>query len=538
MIKPIVEAKLAPIIEKQSVTEERYKILMEQASCGIFISKTNGVILEVNKKAEELFDCSKDQIIGKSYENFILASDLTYTHLLIQKLLEEKSIGPSEGRIQQANGNIRDIEYSIALVKIGNEDLFIAVLNDVSDRNRLRSKVLLSDKLAVVGTLAAGVVHDINTPVTWISENLKTLKENIKNLKEKIAYSNLEKVELERNSFAKGFNEQLHNFIELINESIQGMEEVRNIVLNLKSFACVDEEAASLLDVHEILNTTIKIASHEFKSNIKIEKEFDRTIPKSLLQRGKLQQVFLNLIVNAVQSIPATSSRNEFVRIKTYLEKNEIHIDISDSGTGIDPKIMPKIFDQFFTTKPIGVGSGLGLSICREIISNLGGQIKVKSVFGTGSTFSVILPLKLDQDHYKIDPAIFKKVISRAHILVVDDEPSLLRTIQRILEKYHDVTTAQGGRTALEILNQKDCSFDLIITDFSMPDVSGADLYHFLANKKAGLEHRVIFVSGGIDPVQHKEFLATLSNPCIAKPFTKEELLQVVNMMLEDVHSH
>lgn len=517
-------------LDKKLITlEQRSKIFLESVNCGIFIINHEGVILEANKRVETMLGYARDKIIGKTYLN-ILAPNEVETNTLVEKLLLEKNIGPTVTKIKNTQGKTLDIEYTIMSAVINDEQMFLAILNDVTEIERLRQQALLNDKLATVGTLAAGIVHEINNPVAWVLTNLNFLKERLKKYENDIkeyrfskddAYTHLEELKKELNSYH-----------ELVAESLEGIVQVKDIVRDLKGFTRIDERNEVHADIHDILNSAIKIASSQCKHKIKIQKLYADNIPKGMFERGKLQQVFLNLIINAVQSIselPEYSDKENILQIHTHLNKNEIYIDIADNGPGISPEVLPKIFDPFFTTKPTGIGTGLGLSICKEIIEQIGGRISLQTEIGKGTTFTIVIPLKVSKHSPKeITKPQGSSLIAPVRILVVDDEPTLLKTIQRILENQHKVTLAHGGQIALDLLKKNDFGFDIIITDLSMPTINGIDIYKYVKENAPGLEKHIIFMTGGTDSQHSKKFLNEVNNICVPKPFAKEELLHAI----------
>lgn len=538
---------LAQVFKKLAVSEQRYRLLLDKASCGIIISTADGVILEANEQLERIFGLPKTQIIGKQFQQFLVQTDREYFEVLTKKLQREKSFYQNESRVQHPSGVFRDIEYSIIYIEIGEESYLQTIINDITDQKRLRSRSILSDKLATVGTLAAGVVHEINNPMTWILQNLALMKTELQDLMADInrLLSNVsEETMLDKKinklmTFTEVVKHTLVKLADVNDESIEGADRVHDIVRSLKNYARVDDETAALVDVHGVINMAIKMAYHEFKNYAKLERDFAPSMPPTMLQRGKLQQVLLNLILNAAQALTESHSEKKCICIKTRVNDNRIQIDISDNGSGISQENLAHIFEPFFTTKPVGIGTGLGLPICQEILHSLGGEIKVQSQIGEGSTFTVLIPLIEENRGLNISYSN-KDVIQISHgtILVVDDEPSLLKTMQRILEPHHEVVLAKGGYAALEFLSRQPERFDVIVSDLSMPDVNGKDLYFYLLDKHPGLEQRIIFVTGGVDLLHFKQFLTDIKNPCIEKPFTKDQLLYMVDKMMSVIVSH
>lgn len=380
--------------------------------------------------------------------------------------------------------------------------------------SRAFEQARMNDKLATIGTLAAGVAHEINNPVTWVMNNLISLRNNMSTLKKTIPSNQVNVIS---------------EFDDMISESLQGVERIRDIVKNLKGFSRMDVAEKTAVNIHDVLNMTINMASLEFKYRARIEKDFTRHAPVTLASSGKLQQVFLNLIINASQAIPEGQISKNVIRIKTEVEDQYIRVDIIDTGHGIPPDILPYIFDPFFTTKPAGHGTGLGLSICREILSQLEGKIGVKSTLNKGSIFTVYLPVYYETQVKQVP--VVETLISghKKKVLIVDDEPYLLKSLLNILKNNsndYEAVTALGGMQASELLELHGGRFDAIICDLQMPDMNGADLYQYVVKNYPSLEKRIIFITGGSYTPKLNEFLANTGNLVLEKPFAKEELFQ------------
>jgi CheY-like chemotaxis protein len=217
-------------------------------------------------------------------------------------------------------------------------------------------------------------------------------------------------------------------------------------------------------------------------------------------------------------------------------------VQVQDNGPGIPPDILPRIFDSFFTTKPRGVGTGLGLPISQGIVRSLGGEITVDSRPSSGTIFRVRLPaavrptahasVRVQSAAVASDRSVPALGYSRRRILAVDDEALLLKAYRRMLSDVHDVETAVGAQEALRVLSG-DCEFDAILCDLQMPDISGAELYASVRLRYPGLAERFIFVTGGAFSTDAKRFLEESSCAVINKPFRVEELLTMIERKLE-----
>lgn len=270
------------------------------------------------------------------------------------------------------------------------------------DLKRVQSQLLQQDKMASIGQLAAGVAHEINNPMGFIISNLGTLSRYVEKLNayllsnEKLSAGGdpamLELMMQERKKYKVDLIRK--DLPELIAESQEGAERVRRIVQDLKSFSRVDSSSGAYNDIHEGLESTISIAWNELKYKAAVIREYGR-LPQVWCNMGQLNQVFLNLLVNAAHAIAEQGE----IRITTALEGNSVRIAIRDSGSGIPPENIKHIFDPFFTTKEVGKGTGLGLAIAYDIVVNKhGGKIEVQSEPDRGSTFTITLPVERESE--------------------------------------------------------------------------------------------------------------------------------------------
>ncbi len=268
-----------------------------------------------------------------------------------------------------------------------------------SDLKNAQLQLIQSEKMASLGQLVAGIAHELNNPISYIYANMKELENYIR------AIDRLLKTltrEASQPDFARRLSHTLQeirekydlDFIQqdignLIRESIEGSQRVKQVVQNLRNFSRLDEAEFKAVDLHEGLDSTLMLLQNEMKNRITVHRQYG-SLPKVHCHPGHLNQVFMNLLLNAVQAIEGQGN----IWIRTEQQGEEVLIEIRDDGRGIPPEIVTKIFDPFFTTKPVGQGTGLGLSISYNIIKEHGGRIEVESQPGAGTTFRIYLPIQ------------------------------------------------------------------------------------------------------------------------------------------------
>jgi two-component system, cell cycle sensor histidine kinase and response regulator CckA len=268
---------------------------------------------------------------------------------------------------------------------------------------------------------------------------------------------------------------------------------------------------------------------HVIKQKARLEKDFGVNLPSFSANTGKLQQVLINILMNAAQAIEGNHPAENKIRIRTGRQNGSLFVEVMDTGKGISEKVLPRIFDPFFTTKPVGTGTGLGLAVCNEILQHYQGRIEVSSRVGMGSTFTIQLPLENGQSlPVAVDNGrLTEKKLGR--VLVVDDEPGNLEVLSRSLRKEYEVLSALSGEEAMVILKKGGGQVDAIVSDINMPDMDGMELYKTVSTVFPGMEKKMVFITGGIFAQDVSEFLKTVTNICLEKPFNREHLQKAVS---------
>ena len=262
-------------------------------------------------------------------------------------------------------------------------------------------------------------------------------------------------------------------------------------------------------------------------------------LPRIWASEGKLSQVFLNLLINAAHAIDEGDVPNNRIQVRTWSHGDDVFAEVSDTGKGISEENLARIFEPFFTTKSAEEGSGLGLPICRNIIGDFGGDIRVESELGRGTRFTVRLPVARGASQLPpVLPAIAVKELSlvRGRILIVDDEPPILSMLGKLLGPEHEIVCAHSGEAARDIL-ERDQSFDVILCDLMMAGMTGMDLHGWLATHHATLAAHVVFLTGGACTRQATEYLAKVDNVRVDKPYERVKLRRLMRDRVAAVRS-
>ncbi|MES1164689.1 MAG: response regulator [Verrucomicrobiota bacterium] len=397
-------------------------------------------------------------------------------------------------------------------------------LRDVTEERDGEMRRLQAEKLASIGMLAAGVAHEINNPAAFVLGNIEALSMQIKMIKDQVdsAADWVGRSELRA---------RLFEAISILQESKEGMARIQRIVRDLSAFSHIDDDRQSQTDINDAVGSTLTLLKNELRHRATVETDL-RATRRVRCGQARLGQVFLNLIMNAAQALnEADVNRNRIV-VRTFDRQDDVVFEVSDNGPGIDATLVPRIFDSFYTTKPRGVGTGLGLPISQGIVRSLGGDINVETSLGRGATFRVHLPsepaLQVSAPVVELAPPAYR----RRRVLAVDDEALLLKAYRRMLADVHDIATALGARDALLLL-EKDSDFDLILCDLQMPETSGMDLFALVKARYPHLGDRFVFVTGGAFSADAKRFLDQAVT-CLSKPFRIEELLSIIEQRIAE----
>jgi CheY-like chemotaxis protein len=309
---------------------------------------------------------------------------------------------------------------------------------------------------------------------------------------------------------------------------------MRSIIRDLKTFSRPDEARIGPIELAPILESCIHATWNEIRHRAQLVKDIG-PVPRVLASEARLGQVFLNLLINAAQSIPDGDAAHHQIRVATRtLPDGRAAVEIRDTGCGIPPENLRRVFDPFFTTKPIGLGTGLGLSVCHGIVAALQGQIEVESELGHGSLFRVVLPTAAEpEDRLPLPAPVASEPLRRARILVVDDEPFVGASIRRALGREHEVVVVSSARQALEMV-RGGAVFDVLLSDLLMPDMSGMDLYRELWQTDPELASRTLFLTGGAFTPAARSFLEQEQVVCLEKPFEVLALREAVRRRMSD----
>ena len=425
-------------------------------------------------------------------------------------------------------------------LEIDGRPLLQATIRDETEVKRLQARLSQADRLASMGMVAAGVAHEINNPLAHVLYNVESLAQDIPRIAEvarRCASALLN--QLGSGTFAEiagpdgkvVLTAALDDAIDRAREALSSTQRIRTISRALGTFSRVESGELVDVDVNRAIESAISMASGEFKYRAKLIRNFNR-IPTVRATEGKLSQLFLNLLINAAHALDGGSVDSQRITVSSWCESGDVFVEIADTGRGIDPADLVRIFEPFFTTKAAGEGSGLGLAICKSIVDEFGGDLRVESELGLGARFTVRLPVVAGSSAViSKPPELAPDPQHRGRILVVDDDWGIRETVKRLLGRDHDLvvlSSAEDARTLLET----DRAFDVILCDVMMPRLTGVELHRWLAERAPALAWQVVFLTGGAFTPGAAEYLTSVGNPVLEKPFDAFRLRDLVAQLV------
>jgi signal transduction histidine kinase len=388
--------------------------VVQGASFGMLILGSDRRIELANDRARDLLlQPEVRELEGSSLAAVILPELRSSVEGIVGTVLRERRMVEAD-RIPSASGRVIDV-VGYPVDEAGVARHVVVVANDVTERLALEAQLLQSSKLATIGELAAGVAHEINNPVAFVQANLRTLQRYWAKVMEfqhaleeffgVVRATGLPAVvqglaSLEEQRARLKMDTIIADLPAALSESLDGVARIQKIVQDLKSFARPDDPRFCPEDVNQVLERALRLVHNEVKYVAEVVRDL-RPVPPVLCNASHLSQVFVNLLMNAVQALDGRGT----ITVRSYVDGDEVCVDVEDTGCGIPDHILPKIFDPFFTTKPAGKGTGLGLSVSYGIVERHGGRIRVHSVVGRGSRFTVALKAKADAKLEEVEVA-------------------------------------------------------------------------------------------------------------------------------------
>ncbi|MCC6620945.1 MAG: GAF domain-containing protein [Deltaproteobacteria bacterium] len=484
-------------------SERRHRAIFEEASDGIFVFDADDRLVDVNPAGCALLGYTRAELVRGPADG---APDPIA--LIAPAPGEAGDVGPlgvsvpyvAERHLRRKSGAAIDVEIRGVRLPDGTTQ---AVVRDVSERRRKLDERAATERMAALGRLAQGVGHEINNPLAYLVLSLELARDHLRTLPPEVR----EPVETS------------------LGHAQDGATRITRIVRSLASFGRGDADNVGPASLARAIDAAVLLTANRVKHVASLEVRVDAA-PPVLANEFQLTQVFVNLLLNAVDAMEEAPRRGHRITIEASLDdRGRVVVSVADTGTGIPADVRDRVFDPFFTTKAIGRGTGLGLSVSRSLVAAFGGTLDVAPSDGPGAVFRVTLPVApAEQASPRAAPA--PPVPSRPlRVLIVEDEPLIARNLVRLL-KGHEVVVRDTIAGAIEACRQAD--YDRIVCDLMFPGGSAEPLFDALAAERPTLARRMVFMTGGAFTPGSQAFLERAGQPCLVKPFTGPELLAVL----------
>ncbi len=502
-------------------SEERFRGMFQGGHDGILLADPDGTLVMANDAMCRMLGYSNGELLALNVTDIHPQHDLSRVLRFLERQIANEGKELTDVQIKCKDGTAFLADVNSTPIQVAGRDLMVNRYRNNTERHTLQASIAQADRLASMGMLAAGVAHEINNPLTYVVFNLETLSEDM---------------ELIARSFEKGESTidgrlaiDFDDVVERANDALEGSYKIKELTGALGTFSHVEADDETKVDLQYVLDSAANMAFNEFKYRATLAKDYDE-VPKVMAAEGQLSQVFLNLLLNAAHAIDEGNVAGNEIRIRNWVSDNDIVVEVKDTGRGIAAEDLPRVMEPFFTTKEVGTASGMGLTICNNIVEKLGGYIRVESELGHGTRVTIRLPIE-DISH---DSTVDRKVdrrISRSgitgRIMIVDDDELLRATLARALSE-HEVITAASGEEGQAILRM-DKEFDVLICDVMMPEMSGMDLHEWMVRQSIGLAQRTIFITGGIFTSKARKYIRDVDVKALKKPLDMVTLKELVS---------
>ena len=492
-------------------SEETYRRLFEAAPDGIMITE-NQMIMSANAAAVRMMGAASEQeLVGRDIYEFVPPEYHSIARLRARVVRDSGQPAPyREREMLRVDGSRFVVETTGTKVAAGGRDRLQLIFRDVTEKRRAsaeiqrqREALIQSEKLAALGSLLAGVAHELNNPLSVVVGQSFLMEETAKDER---ARARAAKIRAAADRCAR----IVKTFLAMAR---QRPPERRRVALS------------------RIVQAALDIVAYPLRtSGVDVAIDVPSDLPLLWADEDQLGQVVMNLLLNAQQALmEVPAPRRLSVAAQLLPGGGRVRLTVADNGTGVDPHLRRRIFDPFFTTKPAGVGTGVGLSVCHGIVGGHDGAIWVEEAPGGGAAFVVELPLGEGEDEASTPSRVEAEGIGR-HILVVDDEPDIAAMLGEILDAAgFRVTVVESGRAALDLLAR--LHFDLVLSDIRMPDIDGRELWRAVA-RSGRPSTPIAFMTGDSLGAAAADFLIEAGCEVLEKPFDPPEVVAFVRRLL------
>lgn len=526
----VQQFELEQRIEAQTQANAYHAAIVNNALDAIVVIDETGAVVDFNPAAVSIFGYSRDEAMGRQIAHLIIPHNLRSAHDRGMANYLQSGMTRILGRrleleALRATGETIPIELTITEVRLGTRRLFAAHLRDLSatrhaqaEIERQRDELHQKDKLAALGSLLAGVAHELNNPLSIVIGQAMMLREKLVDspMADELAQRSV-KIEIAAQRCAR-------------------------IVRSFLDMARQRKHERKSVQITDLVNDALELVSYNLKSSgTEVETDIGRDLPPILIDRDQIHQVIVNLVVNAYQALEEKTDGRRLILISARYDPGAeaMSLTISDNGAGIPASIRSRIFDPYFTTKPLGIGTGIGLAVSRGLIESHGGTLELdqKAALG-GAGFVIVLPI-VDAgkavDSEMQSPAGISSHTPDRQILIVDDEIEIAELLADMVKKLgFKAILATSGETAKSRLGEAGRLVDAILCDIRMPGGDGPSFFDWLREKHPVLTDRIGFITGDTLGPAAGRFLARSGCPVIEKPFVPDDIERILKALTKN----
>jgi PAS domain S-box-containing protein len=484
------------------VVDTAFRALVENAPDAIVVSR-QGVVLYANAATARLLGCDDvSELVGKPM-TFL---DRTQVEVMMRRIQQMAATGerlvPREYPARRRDGTAITAEIASTIIDYDGAPAVLAYARDVTDRKRLQTQLAHADRLAALGTMAAGLAHELNNPLSFIGLAAEMLARHDGPVDPNVV------AELQR-----------------------GVDRITSIVRELRFFGRDDGEVSGPVDLRSAIEAAARLVAHEVRPRGTLDLQLGE-LPAVVGVGRRFEQVFVDLLLNAALSLDEGSGGRIVVRSRVTAER--VYVTVEDRGRGIAGEHLAEPVQPLFPARP-DVGASVGLSVCRDILGRAGGELSARSREGEGTVMEVMVPRAASAqaeapasrgpDAPESDGTRGPES-SAPRVLVIDDEPVIVRMVSKILAPRARVVGESDPAKGLE--HALSGSFDVILCDVMMPGLTGIDLHERLARDRPDVAARVVFITGGTYTSRAREYLDKVPNGRLDKPFNVKQLFEAV----------
>jgi PAS domain S-box-containing protein len=503
-------------------SERRYKLLFESAGDGIYVHDFDGQILDVNQIHSDRLGYSREEFLDMKLTDFISSENSTLVQERLNRLNKLGHIVFESTHIKR-DGTILPIETSSRVIEYEETPAILAIIRDISDRKRieeektkLESQLQQAHKMESIGTLAGGIAHDFNNILSPI-----------------MIHSEMAMMDLPPDSRIRNSLEQIY----------KAGERATDMIKQVLAFSRQRQQEKAPIKLSFILKEVIRLLRSSIPTTIDIRYNIKTEADTVLADPTQVHQVLLNLCTNAAYDMREKGGVLEVELDDLNLDSGTVwqfeglnpgsylRLTVRDTGQGIGPEVIGKIFDPYFTTKDVGEGTGMGLAVVHGIVKSHGGEITVKSELGKGTAFQVLFP-KYEEDIPKVSEPTIQLQRGTERILFVDDEKVAVDAIQSMLENIgYQLTARTSSIEALKLFRNKPDGFDLVITDMTMPNMTGSELAKKIMSIRPDIP--IILCTGFSDQIDEHKAKAMGIRAYVMKPIVMRQIANTIREVLD-----